>query len=101
MATLTSHNCMITFKELKRNIKKDHSGLTVKKVALIGDTATQLLAIAIKGMGVEKNFSIDLFDADFNQVEQQVLDPTSELHEFEADYTIIFQSTHKLLEKYC
>jgi len=91
---------MIGFKELKNNLKKDRSALPVKKVALIGDVATQFLSVAIKGFGVEKGYNIDLFEADFNQVEQQVMDPTSELHHFSADYTIVFQSTHKLLEKY-
>ncbi|MES2826868.1 MAG: HAD-IIIC family phosphatase [Bacteroidota bacterium] len=91
---------MISFKELKRNLKKDSSNFPVKKVALMGDVATQFLAISIQGMGYERNFNIDLFEADFNQVERQVMDPTSDLHEFKGEYTVVFQSTHKLLEKY-
>ncbi|MEG2340940.1 MAG: HAD-IIIC family phosphatase, partial [Odoribacter sp.] len=38
--------------------------------------------------------------AEYNQVEQQVIDLTSDLHRFAADYIVVFQSTHKLLEKY-
>ncbi|MBB5440359.1 FkbH-like protein [Pedobacter sp. AK017] len=91
---------MITFKELKRNLKKEYPTLPVKKVALLGDVATQFLAVSVKGMGYERNYNIDLFEAEFNQVERQVMDPTSDLHEFGADYTIVFQTTHKLLEKY-
>jgi FkbH-like protein len=70
------------------------------KVALIGDTSTQFLGIAIKGMGVERGYKINLFEAEYNQVERQVLDPTSDLHAFGAKYTVVFQSTHKLLETY-
>lgn len=93
-------NQMITFKELKRNLKKEHSALPIRRVALLGDVATQLLTVSIQGMGYERNYHIDLFEAEFNQIERQVLDPTSDLHQFGADYTIIFQSTHKLLEKH-
>jgi FkbH-like protein len=70
------------------------------KVALLGDTATQFLATAIKGVGVERGYNINLFEAEYNQVERQVLDPTSDLHQFAAKYTVVFQSTHKLLETY-
>lgn len=91
---------MITFKELKRNLKKDVSNLPTLKVSLLGDTATQFLATAIKGEGIERGYNIDLFEAEYNQVERQVLDPTSDLYAHDAKYIIVFQSTHKLLEQY-
>ncbi len=91
---------MLTFKELKKNTKKDKSLLSSFKVALLGDSATQFLTIAIKGEGYERGYNIDLFEAEYNQVERQILDPTSDLYDFNAQYTIVFQSTHKLLEKY-
>ena len=91
---------MITFKELKRNLKKEVFNLPIVKVSLLGDSATQFLATSIKGMGIERGYNIDLFEAEYNQVERQVLDPTSDLYQHDAKYTIVFQSTHKLLEKY-
>lgn len=91
---------MITFKDLKRNLKKEFSIFPIIKVALLGDSATQFLATAIKGMGIEKGYNIDLFEAEYNQVERQVLDSTSGLYQHNPKYTIVFQSTHKLLEKY-
>ena len=91
---------MNTFQELKRNLKKNCSELPKIKVALLGDTATQLLAIAIRGMGVEKGYLIDLFEAEYNQVERQLLDTTSDLYQFDADFILIFQSTHKLGERH-
>ena len=66
------------------------------KIALLGDTATQLLATSIKGMGVERGYNIDLFEAEYNQIERQLLDPTSDLYQFDTDLIFIFQSTHKL-----
>ena len=91
---------MHTFKELKRNLKKDISVLPTLKVSLLGDSATQFLAVAIRGEGIERGYNIDLFEAEYNQVERQILDPTSELYAHGAKYTIVFQSTHKLLEQY-
>lgn len=91
---------MKTFKELKRNLKRDAKNLQTLKVSLLGDTATQFLAIAIRGDGVERGYNIDLFEAEYNQVERQVLDPTSDLYVHDAKYTVVFQSTHKLMEHY-
>ena len=89
---------MKTIIQLKKNLKSDNSALPKIKVALAGDTATQLLATAIRGMGVERGYNIELFEAEYSQVEQQLLIPTSDLNQFGADFIIIFQSTHKLGE---
>lgn len=89
---------MISFKELKKNLKKDVSNFTLVNIALVGDTSTQFLTTAIKGFGVERGFNINLFEADYNQVERQFLDPTSDLYQFDADIVVVFQSTHKLGE---
>ena len=52
---------MISYKELKCNLKKNVSVLPSIKIALLGDTSTQFLATSIKGWGVEKGYQIDLF----------------------------------------
>lgn len=91
---------MLDFKQLKRLSKASTPNQPTNKVALLGDTATQFLATAIKGIGVQKGYNIDFFEAEYNQVERQVLDPTSDYHQFGAKYTVVFQSTHKFLEKY-
>ncbi len=89
---------MISFASLKRNLKSDLTGLPSFKIAVVGDTATQLLCTAIRGMGVERGYNVDLLEAEYNQVERQLLDPTSDLYQFDADFIVIFQSTHKLGE---
>ena len=91
---------MLTFKELKRSLKKDVSGLPAVRVAVVGDTATQLLCTAVCGTGVERGFRIELFEAEYNQVDRQLLDPSSELYRFDADFIVLFQSTHKLGERH-
>lgn len=91
---------MISFGALKKNLRKDMASLPCLKVALLGDTATQFLAVALKGMGYERGYCLEVWESEYNQVERQILDSTSDLYRFGADYTVIFHSTHKLLEKY-
>ncbi len=88
------------FSTLRNNLKKDSSLLPSIRVALVGDTATQFLAAALKGTAIERGFKLDLFEADYNQVERQLLDPTSDLYAFGADYIVVFQSSHKLLSTF-
>ena len=91
---------MDTFQQLKKNIKKDFSGFKEIKVALLGDSATQFLVQAIKGLSFKHSLNLNFFEGEFNQIERQTLDPTSELYEFEPEIVIVFQSSHKLLNKY-
>ncbi|HEX7868612.1 MAG TPA: HAD-IIIC family phosphatase, partial [Chryseobacterium sp.] len=70
------------------------------KVALLGDTATQFLNLALKGTAVKEGFKLNFFEADFGQISRQILDTTSEYYEFDADYTIVFESSQKLLSQY-
>ena len=89
---------MLSFNQLIRNLKRDCTGFHTLRVALIGDSATQLLAKALRGMSIERSFQMNLFEAAYNQVERQFMDPSSELYEFDADIIVVFQSTHKLGE---
>lgn len=92
-------NKILTFRELKKAAKLQPQTPEVK-IALLGDTATQFLAKAIEGACKLQGINAILFEGEYNQVERQILDSTSELYDFNPEYTIIFQSTHKLLEKY-
>lgn len=89
-----------TFSELKKVLRRDTTQLKKIKVALLGDTATQFLNIALRGTAIDEGFDLQIFEADFGQISRQILDPTSEYYEFNADYTIIFESSHKLLSQY-
>ena len=91
---------MKTFSQLKKNLKQDFSGLKTIKVALLGDSATQFLVQALRAIGYEAGYDLQIWEADFNQIERQVFDPTSELFEFNPELVILFHSSHKLLAKY-
>ena len=89
---------MYTFNELKKSLKNDLTDKMSIKIAVVGDTATQLHCTALRGIGALRGYNIDLFEAEYNQVDRQFLDPTSDLYQFDADFIVVFQSTHKLGE---
>ncbi|NLV53941.1 MAG: HAD-IIIC family phosphatase [Bacteroidales bacterium] len=91
---------MNTYQQLKRNLKQDLGSFPVLKVALLGDSATQMLATAIRGEGVVRGYNIHLWEAEYSQVERQMMDASSDLHQQDFNYIIVFQSTHKLMEQH-
>jgi FkbH-like protein len=88
------------FNDLKKNTKKDFGSCKKIRIAVLGDTATQFLTLALRGAGYEKGYELQVWEADFNQIERQILDINSELYAFNPTIVLIFQSAHKLLSKY-
>ncbi len=88
---------MKTLKELRKLARTEVAGQKFK-IALLGDTATQLLATAIQGEAAARSMALSLYEAEYSQVERQLLDPTSDVYQFDADIIVVFQSTHKLAE---
>lgn len=91
---------ILELSSLKRNLKKDTTGFPVYKVALLGDSPTQLMNQAVRGYFIERGAVADLWEADFDQIERQILDPTSELYEARPEFVLIFPSTQKLVKKF-
>ena len=59
----------IPFNTLRKNLKKDKSDLKSIKLALLGDSSTQLLNTAIAGYGYESNYDINIYEADYDSVD--------------------------------
>lgn len=91
---------MLSFSDLKKNLKKETTSLKHIKIALLADTASQFIHIAIKGYGIELGLDLDIYEADYDQIEQQVYDPASDLYAFAPAYVIIIRSTEHLLNKF-
>jgi FkbH-like protein len=70
------------------------------KIALLGDTATQLIAKFLTSSIKKQNQVIDLYEADYNQIEPQIANTNSALYQFEPDFVIVFQSTQQLLSNF-
>lgn len=89
-----------SFTEIKKNLKKDFTSLPVKKIALLGDTSTQLLVHAIKGVGFDAGINCEIYEAEYDQVDHEIYDDNSGLYASKPDYVVIFLSVQKLLRKY-
>lgn len=88
---------MHTLRELKKMAKEVIPGPQTK-IALLGDTATQLFSLALLGEAVTRKLAVNFYEGEYSQVERQLLDPTSDLYAFDPDILIVFQSTHKFCE---
>lgn len=91
---------MKTFPEIKRNCKKNTDGMPEYRLAVLGNCATQHLSQAIKGYAYDCNIAVNVFDADYNQILAQVMDPSSELYEHKANAVLIDMCTEKLYDAY-
>lgn len=91
----------VTFKQLKKLAKTDIAALPQYKLALMGDCATQHLATALRGYGAYAGLGLSVFDADYNQIDAQVMDPGSELYRFAPQAVLIQMCTEKLYEAFC
>jgi FkbH-like protein len=88
------------FKELKSNLNKDFSSLPGCRLALLGDSATQFLAKAVKGYGYEEKINFEIFEADFDQLDRQILDPESELYHSNPEFIVLYLAAEKLLDRF-
>ena len=91
----------LTFMQLKKLSRADNSLLPQYKIAVMGDCATQHLAAAIRGYGIHVGLGLSVFDADYNQIDAQVMDPGSELYAFAPNAVLIQMCTEKLYEAFC
>lgn len=92
---------MSTFQELRRKAKLDASQYPSVRLAVLGDCATQLLSTAVKGCGYEKGLNLEVFDADYNQIDAQLIDPGSELYRYAPEAILLVMCAEKLYEVYC
>ncbi len=90
----------MNFNHFKKNLKKDFSAFQKVRVAVLGDSATQLLVTALRGYGYEQKIDFQLFEADYDQVERQIFDTNSEMYHFEPEYVLICQTTEHLSKKF-
>lgn len=91
----------LTFTQLKKNSKKTLEGKVPCKLAILGDCATQHLTTAIKGYAYEEGYGLEIFEADYNQIDIQVMDDQSQLYLFHPQFILIYMCIQKLYEDFC
>lgn len=65
------------------------------RVALLSDSATQILAGALRGMAHFREVDLDLYQGEYDQIDLQVLNPHSELHAARPETVILYFSAEK------
>ena len=90
----------MSFLQLRKNLKNDFSNLPVKKIALLADSSSQFLSMALKGYGYTQGVHLDVWEADYDQVYQTVLDEKSYLYTSKPDFVVVFQSSKKLVSDF-
>jgi len=66
----------------------------------LGDSATQFLAKAIRGYGYEEKLDLQIFEADFDQIDRQILNSDSELYDSKPEFILIYTSVEKLWQQF-
>lgn len=90
---------MYDYRELRRAAKRQVDG-KARRIAILGNCSTQFLAVAIRGYAALENLPVVVFDADYNQIDSQVLDKGSEVYGFSPDSIVLWIATDKLYEEF-
>lgn len=91
---------MYTFQQLKKLAKNSSPEPGTIKVALLANSASQMLATAIKGYHQAAALSTELWEADYNQIEALVYQPSSPLFKFAPKYILLDMCTEKWMKKF-
>lgn len=89
-----------TLSQLIKLSKTDKSEFPTVKIAIVGNDATQHLKNSIAGMAVVNKINAEIFDADYNQLDFQIYDTSSELYCFEPEYVLLSMCVEKLYEEF-
>lgn len=88
------------FHDLRKNLKKDTDGMRKVKMAVVADWSVQMLCQAIRGFAYTKGLNVQIYEGSYDQMESELLDPTSSLYAFEPEYILVFPCAEKLQEKF-
>ncbi|MBC8530727.1 HAD-IIIC family phosphatase [Gehongia tenuis] len=77
------------------------AGDMTRSLVIIGDFATQHLAVALQGTFVLSHIDYAVHDTDYDQINAQILDPDSELYQASPDAVLFACCTAKLYDAYC
>ncbi len=78
----------------------ENTDLKRMKLAVLGDSATQLLVKALGKEGMARNYRLEIFESDFNLIDPMVRDSSSDLYSFAPDAILLLYSVEALQEEY-
>lgn len=91
---------MTDFYALKKRSKIVDDGLSKYKLAILGDCATQHIAIALRGTANIHGFTLDVLDADYDQILEQIMEDQSDLYRFAPQAVLLIMCVEKLAESF-
>lgn len=90
---------MYSFREIQKAKKKEVFGKNIR-VAVVGNCATQFISDAVCGYCRLTNLNVEVYDADYNQIDAQLLDSSSEVLSFNPDYIMLWIASEKIYEEF-
>ncbi len=90
---------MYSFRNLQKARKKNIGGRETR-LAILGNCATQLLSQAVEGYAKLSNLNLRVYDTDYGQLNEQLLDPSSDVYSFNAGIILLWLCTEKIYEDY-
>ena len=91
---------MATFNELKKAARTPHPDFPCVSMALVGDTATQMLATCLRGEAALRGLRLDLYEADYGSLERELLQPDSTLRGHGAQFVVVYRSVHQFAARH-
>jgi FkbH-like protein len=89
------------FKLLKEARRLDVSTLRARvRVALLSDASTQHLVPLLRVLLARAGFAADIYAAEFDTMDTEILDPTSALHAFAPDFVVLLPAPRALAARY-
>ena len=70
------------------------------KLAILGDSTTQLIVKELDNQAKQFNLDLELYESSFDQIEQEIKNPSSNLYTFNPDGVLLYISVEKLQEIY-
>ncbi len=87
------------WKELKKAASMQ-LGTKEDRVAVLGNCSTQLFATALQGQARLCGINVLVYDAEYDQIDVQLIDPLSEVYCFQPDEILLWISSQRLYEEF-
>lgn len=90
----------MNFTEVKKSLINITEDMQKLKISILGDSSTQFLNIALRGIGAKHSFNLEIFESEFSQIELNILNDQSEYFKFKSEFTILCFSSEILQEEF-
>ncbi len=100
MANSNADNMILDFSVLKKAKKQIDTSWKEVRVAILGDHATQFIKEALIGYGAVNKLNYNVYEAEYSQIDQEILDGDSELYQFNPEIVIVTNSVYKLEQSF-